>query len=229
MLRILDIALSVIALLVLSLILVPVILILRVTGEGEIFFIQKRIGKNGEIFGLLKFATMLKNSPYIGTETITVKNDPRVLTFGKFLRKTKINELPQLLNILLGHMSLIGPRPLTQQTFHLYPKKVQKKVQRVKPGLSGIGSIVFRNEEDILNRGTESKTIYRDLVAPYKGALETWFIENHGLGVYLKCIFLTVIVVFSSNSRLVWRTFPNLPPPPEELRVNLSYSELNIT
>ena len=215
--------LSGVALLVFSPILVPVVLILRFTGEGEIFFIHERTGWNGETFGLLKLATMLKDSPNLGTETITVKNDPRILPFGKFLRKTKINELPQLINIFLGQMSIVGPRPLTQQTFGMYSEDVQKEVVRVKPGLSGIGSIMFRSEEDILNRGTDSNAIYRDLIAPYKGALETWFIENYGLSVYLKCIVITIIVVLYSDNRLVWRVFPSLPPPPEELRIALRY------
>ena len=99
---------------------------LKFTGEGEIFFLQQRIGKNGEIFRLFKFATMLKDSPIKGTGTITVRNDPRILPVGNFLRKSKINELPQLLNILLGDMSIIGPRPLTKQTFQSYPISIQK-------------------------------------------------------------------------------------------------------
>ena len=99
--RFFDIILSGLALLVLSPIFIIVIFILKLTGEGEIFFLQERIGKDGKLFKLYKFATMLKDSPNIGTGTITTKDDPRVLPVGKFLRKTKINELPQLLNIFL--------------------------------------------------------------------------------------------------------------------------------
>ena len=117
--RLLDILLSGIALLVFSPLMIPISIILKLTGEGEIFFLQERIGKGGHKFKLIKFATMLKNSANIGTGTVTVKGDPRVLPVGKFLRKTKINELPQLLNILVGDMSVIGPRPLTSQTFEL--------------------------------------------------------------------------------------------------------------
>ena len=100
--RFLDILFSGVALLVLAPLLVPIMVILRFTGEGEVFYIQQRVGKDGEMFGLLKYATMLKDSPSLGTGTITVKDDPRVLPIGKFLRKTKINELPQLLNIIKG-------------------------------------------------------------------------------------------------------------------------------
>ena len=104
MTRITDLFLSLIAILILLPVFLPVILILRVTGEGEIFYKQLRIGHNNQTFYVLKFATMLKNSPNLGTGTITVKDDARVLPFGKLLRKTKINELPQLFNIFLGEM-----------------------------------------------------------------------------------------------------------------------------
>ena len=97
---------------------------------------------------------MVKNSPNIGSGTITLKDDPRVLPFGKFLRKTKINELPQLINVLKGDMSFIGPRPLTNETFNYYQSSVQEKIskRKVRPGLSGIGSIFFRNEEKFIDR-----------------------------------------------------------------------------
>ena len=107
--RFFDILFSALALLVLSPLLLPIVLILKLSGEGEIFFLQERIGKGGQVFKLFKFATMLKDSPNIGTGTVTMKGDPRVLPVGKFLRKTKINELPQLLNIFFGDTSVIGP------------------------------------------------------------------------------------------------------------------------
>ena len=149
--RFFDILFSIIALVVFSPFLIPVSIILKLSGEGEIFYIQQRVGKDGKMFGLLKFATMLKDSANIGTGTITVKNDPRVLPIGKFLRKSKINELPQLLNILLGDMSVIGPRPQAERCFLAFPKIAQDAIIQVKPGLSGIGSIVFRDEENILD------------------------------------------------------------------------------
>ena len=118
--RFFDILFSGVALLLLSPLTVPVVITLRLTGEGNIFFLQERIGKGGKNFKLFKFVTMLKNSPNIGTGTVTMRGDPRVLPVGTFLRKTKINELPQLLNIFFGDMSVIGPRPLTTQTFGAY-------------------------------------------------------------------------------------------------------------
>ena len=124
--RFFDIFFSGLALLFLLPFLFLVIVALRLTGEGEIFFLQARVGFDGKLFKLYKFATMLKDSPSIGTGTVTTKGDPRVLPFGKLLRKTKINELPQLLNILKGDMSVVGPRPLAQRCFNSYPLKLQK-------------------------------------------------------------------------------------------------------
>ena len=223
MTRFLDIFFSSIALLALSPILGSIALVLRFSGEGEIFFAQERIGKGNQNFSLLKFATMLKDSPNIRTGTITVKNDPRILPFGRLLRKTKINELPQLFNVLRGDMSLIGPRPLTQQTFSSYSADVQKKVASIRPGLSGIGSIIFRNEEEILSRGLDSVSIYNEQIAPYKGDLECWFVDNAGIMLYMKCVFVTLVVVTTSNSKFVWWIFPKLPTPPVLLRKDLGF------
>ena len=133
MIRIFDIVLSLAALIILCPLLLPMALILRFTGEGEVFYIQERIGANEQPFGLFKFATMLKNSPQIGTGTITVRNDPRVLPVGRILRKTKINELPQLFNVLIGDMSVIGPRPLTQNHFIHYAPEMRKTIGSVGP------------------------------------------------------------------------------------------------
>ena len=151
MIRILDIIFSLLALLFLCPVLLPIALVLRLTGEGEIFFVQERVGSNERPFGLIKFATMLKDSPQTGTGSITVRNDPRVLPVGRILRKTKINELPQLLNVLAGDMSVIGPRPLTKNHFNHYPPNLRKLIGSVRPGLSGVGSIVFRDEERLLS------------------------------------------------------------------------------
>lgn len=142
-----------------------IILILRFTGEGEIFYPQARVGQNGKRFGLLKFATMLKDSPNIGPGDITVKDDPRVLPFGQFLRKTKLNEVPQLINILKGDMSIVGPRPQTPKYFALFPDHVQREIITLKPGLTGAGSIVFR-DEDILAAKYEGDpdTIHRKYI-----------------------------------------------------------------
>lgn len=215
--RLLDILFSGVALLILAPLLVPIVILLRFTGEGEIFYVQQRIGRGGKMFGLLKFATMLKNSPNLGTGTVTVKNDPRVLPMGGFLRKTKINELPQLINILLGDMSIVGPRPQTQRCFDAFPKVSQIEIMKVRPGLSGIGSIFFRDEEDLMHAAKDPNRFYDEVIMPYKGALEEWYVRNASLSTYLLVIFVTAWVVIFPKSRIAWAVFSGLPVPPSEL------------
>lgn len=221
--RFLDIFFSGLALLVLAPLLLPIALMLRLTGEGEIFFLQERVGKDGKPFKLYKFATMLKNSPSIGTGTVTVKNDPRVLPLGRFLRKTKINELPQLLNILLGSMSVVGPRPQARKNFDAFPENLQHQIVRVKPGLSGVGPIIFRGEEDILAGHVGNVDFYDSVIAPYKGAVEAWYVNNQSLYTYFAVIFVTIWVVLFPSSRIAWHVFKELPLPPEELKGPLNY------
>ena len=217
--RFLDFVLSFLALLVLVPLLLPIIVILRLTGEGEVFYIQERAGRGGKTFGVYKFATMLKNSPSIGSGEITIKNDPRVLPFGKFLRKTKINELPQILNILIGDMSIVGPRPMVPNTYVHYSADSRRKLNMIRPGLTGIGSIIFRDEESYLVNRNEPMEFYRDQIIPYKSDLELWFIENYTLWLYLKIIFVTAWVVFFPSSRIVDKAFIGIPRLPENLKI----------
>lgn len=223
--RFFDILFSGLALLVLSPLLVPIVIILKCSGEGEVFFLQERIGKAGKLFKLFKFATMLKNSPNLGTGTVTMRGDPRVLPVGKFLRKTKINELPQLLNIFFGDMSIIGPRPLTAQTFGSYLDSTQAVIKQVRPGLSGVGSIIFREEEDIMHGATASVDFYDNVISPYKGALEEWFVSNKSLYIYFMAIFTTVWAVLFPKTKVAWTVFKGLPEPPEELKLALNYKD----
>lgn len=215
--RLLDTLLSACALIFLAPLLIPIAFALRLTGEGEIFFMQQRVGRGGEHFGLYKFATMLKDSPHLGAGTVTVKDDPRVLPLGKFLRKTKINELPQLLNVLLGDMSIVGPRPQTQRCFDGFAESSQSAIIKVRPGLSGIGSIIFRDEEEMMHSNRDPIYFYDKIIMPYKGQLEEWYVANQGLKTYFTSIFVTVWVLFFSGSQLPWNAFHNLPPPPIEL------------
>ncbi len=220
-----DIVLSSIALLVLSPLLVPVAIILRFTGEHEVFFVQQRIGRGGRPFGLYKFATMLKDSPNIGTGTVTLKDDPRILPIGRFLRKTKINELPQLLNILKGDMSVIGPRPQTRRCFDAFPKTSQGAIVKVRPGLSGIGSIVFRNEEELMDAHADPDAFYDRVIMPYKGQLEEWYVAHNDAWAYWMCILLTVWAIIAPNSEASWKVFPSLPRRPPELEGALAATE----
>jgi lipopolysaccharide/colanic/teichoic acid biosynthesis glycosyltransferase len=222
--RIFDVIFSLLAIIVLSPMLFVIIIFLKVTGEGEVFFLQDRVGKNGSYFKLYKFATMLKNSAALDTGTLTVKNDRRILPVGKFLRDTKINELPQLLNIFLGDMSFIGPRPLTDQSFNAYPKEIQSLVVKVTPGLSGIGSIIFRDEENIMSDVSNNLNFYNEVVAPYKGSLEVWYTNNKTIPIYFQLIILTLMIVFLPKSQLAWKLFKDLPKPPVNLESLLNYT-----
>jgi len=215
--RLLDILLSGLALVVLSPLPLPVAIALRLTGEGEIFYAQRRIGLSGQPFNLLKFATVLKCSPNIGTGNITIKGDLHVLPFGAFLRKTKINELPQLINILRGDMSVIGPRPMTEDNFLSYSAEIRSAIFNVRPGLSGIGPVIFRNEEELLHASADPRYVHANVIGPYKGALEQWYVTRQGLSLYVALIVLTAWAVVRPQSRLVWRMFPSLPKPSSEL------------
>lgn len=215
--RLFDIVFSGLALLALAPLLLPIMLMLRLTGEGEVLFRQQRVGRGEKLFDLYKLATMLKNSPNLGTGTVTLMNDPRVLPLGRFLRKTKLNELPQLLNILKGDMSIIGPRPQTRRCFDAFPTEAQREVGRVRPGLSGIGSIVFRDEERLMHASADPEHFYDAVIMPYKGQLEMWYVAHQGLWTYFACIFVTAWVVVFPRSALVWRVFRRLPPPPQAL------------
>jgi len=215
--RFLDIVLSFLALVVLAPFLLPVVVILRFTGEGEVFYIQERAGLGGNSFGLYKFATMLKNSLNIGAGEITVRGDPRVLPFGQFLRKTKLNELPQLWNIFIGDMSVVGPRPMVLNTYAHYPEEARQKLNTIRPGLTGIGSIVFRDEERYLADRDEPMEFYREHIIPYKSDLELWFVENNTLWLYIKIIFVTAWVVVFPSSTIVDKAFDGIPSLPDSL------------
>ena len=225
MTRALDIILSGLALVALTPLLLPLAVILRFTGEGEVFFVQSRVGRNGEHFGLYKFATMLKDSPNMGAGTVTLKDDPRVLPVGKFLRTTKINELPQLLNIFLGDMSIVGPRPQTRRCFDAFPELSQAAIMQVRPGLSGLGSIAFRGEEDMMDASSDPDRYYDDVIMPYKGLLEEWYVANESLSIYIKAILATAVVVLSPKSQIFWRIFEGLPVPPRELMVSMNWPQ----
>lgn len=210
--RFLDIILSGVAIIVLSPLLIPIMIILKCTGEHYIFYGQTRIGLNNKKFKIWKFATMLLNSPNMTGGLHTTHGDPRVLPFGRFLRKTKINEIPQIFNIFLGDMSIVGPRPLVDKTFAPYSEEVKAKIYTVRPGLTGLGSVVFRDEETII---TESKLspeeCYAKVIAPYKGALEMYYLKHIGFWTDFKLVFLTAWAVVFPKTKLVEKWFKGLP------------------
>jgi lipopolysaccharide/colanic/teichoic acid biosynthesis glycosyltransferase len=213
--RFCDIFLSSILLIILSPLLIPIIVGLKLTGEGYVFYKQERIGYKSKKFSILKFATMLKDSPNMLGGIITTKKDPRITPMGGFLRKSKINELPQLFNILLGDMSFVGPRPVMPISFNAYPEDVQTVIYNVKPGLTGIGSIIFRDEEELITlvkkKGEDPWEFYISKIYPYKGEVEKWYQANYNFFVDIKIIFITAFVIFFPESSIVYNSFKSLP------------------
>jgi lipopolysaccharide/colanic/teichoic acid biosynthesis glycosyltransferase len=210
--RLMDIILSGLAILVLSPLLIPVCIGLLLTGEHYVFYFQERIGFKNKKFNIWKFATMLKESPNLKGGLHTTRRDPRVLPMGHFLRKTKINELPQLVNIFKGDMSIVGPRPLVDKTFDPYPDHVKALIYNVKPGLTGIGSIVFRDEERLLSEtDMDMSEFYGQYIAPAKGELEIWYQNHLSLWTDFMIIFLTAWAIVCPSSDLLHKVFKDLP------------------
>lgn len=209
--RIFDIFLATLALIILSPLLIPIIIILKLTGEHDVLYFQKRVGYKNKPFDIYKFATMLKNSPNIGTGEITLRNDPRVTSFGKFLRKSKINELPQIINVLMGHMSIVGPRPLMKVSFDLYNDEVKQLIYNSRPGITGIGSLIFRDEEKMVSESDNPRETYGNIIYPYKGQLELWYQQNASLLTDFKIIFLTGWSILFPSNKLALIFFKNLP------------------
>ena len=212
--RFIDLTLSIIILIIISPLFLPIVIILLLTGEHYIFYTHDRVGYQRKIFRLIKFSTMLKDSPNLGTKDITVRNDPRVFPFGRFLRKTKINELPQILNVIKGDMSIIGPRPLTPRNFDFYPEEFKKNISKLKPGISGIGSIIFRDEEAILSTyKTSLDNFYKLNISPYKGKLETWYLNHQNTWLDFKLMALTAWIIIRPNMdvNLFFKDLPKRP------------------
>ena len=213
--RFFDIILSTLVTLVLAPLLVPIMVGLKFTGEGEVWYKQKRIGFTNKPFLIWKFATMLKNSSKMKGGIITTKKDSRITPMGGFLRKSKINELPQLINIFKGDMSFVGPRPLMPISFETYTKDVQDVIYNVKPGLTGIGSIIFRDEEQLMTevkeKGEDTWAFYSDKIYPFKGKLELWYQQNRSFTVDLKLILITIWVVLFPESTIICKWFKDLP------------------
>jgi lipopolysaccharide/colanic/teichoic acid biosynthesis glycosyltransferase len=219
--RTLDILISGILLLILAVPLAMIVAILKLTGEREAFYFQERVGQFRKEIKVSKFVTMMKNSPNMGSQDITLRNDPRVLPVGKFLRKTKLNEFPQFWDVLVGKLSLVGWRPLMPKGFAEYSQEIQSKIVTVKPGLTGLGSIVFRDEEAIIahaqDMGRDLRTCYREDIMPFKGALECWYVDNQSTWVDLKILVATALAVLNPKWKGYKQWFRGLPDPDSNL------------
>jgi len=212
--RIIDVLLSILALLILLPLFIPIVIVLLLTGEHKVFYSQTRVGLKNQNFKIIKFATMLSNSANMGSGSLTLKNDPRVLPFGSVLRKTKINELPQILNIIIGDLAIVGPRPQMRVDFEKYSEEVQKNIYNVRPGLTGIGSIIFRDEESLISAASVNENphdFYKRVIAPYKGELEMWYQEKRSLILDVQLIFMTAWTIVVPETRLYEKWFKDLP------------------
>ncbi|MCK4783711.1 MAG: sugar transferase [Desulfobacteraceae bacterium] len=190
--RSMDILLSGLAIIILSPVSVIVSVLIKLSGE-DVFFIQERVGQGEKLFGLIKFTTMSKGSEKLGY--ITTSRDPRPTTLGKFLRKTKINEIPQLINVLVGNMSMVGPRPLVRIHAELYPQDKREKIYSIRSGLTGIGSLYFHHEDSLLASTDNPRQHYADVIMPKKADLELWYAQNWNILLDLRTLFLTFLVL----------------------------------
>lgn len=208
--RILDVVIALALLIVLSPIFIIIMLLLSLTGERQVFYHQERVGFKKRKFKIWKFATMLKNSPNMGTGDVTISNDPRLIPLGAFLRKTKLNELPQLINVFKGEMTVVGPRPLMVKGFERYAPEIQQRIYDIKPGITGIGSVIFRDEETIVSKSLDYESTYRK-INNCKGELELWYQNRMNFTTDITIIFLTVWVIIFRKSNLVYKLFHGLP------------------
>lgn len=192
--RIFDILFSFFGLLVLLPFFILFSIFILFDSRGGIFYKQIRVGKNGKDFYLFKFRTMLTNSERKGLITIGVK-DSRVTTVGYYLRKYKLDELPQLFNVFIGDMSLVGPRPEVRKYVEFYNEE-QKKVLSVTPGITDYASIKFVNENELLGKANEPEKMYVKEIMPAKLLLNLKYIQQQNFFTDLKIIFLTIFRIY---------------------------------
>ena len=194
MIRIFDIFIATLAIVLLSPFLLVISLLLRLTGEGDILYRQTRVGQNGKLFQIYKFATMRRDSALYGT--ITWNNDERVLPVGRMLRGLKVNEIPQLINVICGEMSLVGPRPQTCEIFSHYNPDAAQIIKSVPPGITGLGSVYFVDENAVLGSDSESGTDrYFSEVMRKKEMLEKIYVRRRTLRFNFIVLFMTVLCV----------------------------------
>jgi len=193
--RLFDLFFVIPGLLVLAPVFAVVALIIKLKDGGNVLFKQVRVGKNGKHFKVLKFRTMVINAEKLG-DKITTGNDPRITPIGAFLRKYKLDELPQLLNVLKGEMSLVGPRPEVPEYVEYYPEETRKIVLSVPPGITDKASIEFVNENELLNDSEDPVSDYKNKVLPIKLAYNVDYVRERSLWLDFSLIFRTIAAIF---------------------------------
>jgi lipopolysaccharide/colanic/teichoic acid biosynthesis glycosyltransferase len=192
-----DLIASISALIVTLPVWVPVALAIRVESPGPILYRAKRMGRGGRPITVLKFRSMKVTS---GGPAITAGTDSRITRVGKLIRLTKIDELPQLINVVRGDMSLVGPRPEDARYLDSY-SEVERAVLGIRPGITGAASVAYRHEETILAAASDVEAEYRSTVLPAKLALELDYLRTRSLRTDVKWLLATVAAVFSSSER----------------------------
>lgn len=173
---------------------VGIAIAVKVDSPGSVFFAHERVGRWGRKFKVLKFRTMVQDAPKRGG-AITSGSDPRITRVGRFLRKTKLDELPQLWNVLKGEMSLVGPRPEVEKYVQLYPDAERRLILSVPPGITGLTQIRYRNEERLLADQADPEAYYREVLLPQKIASDVEYVQKRSLLNDLRLLFETVIAV----------------------------------
>ncbi|MDH4562747.1 sugar transferase [Pseudomonas sp. BN411] len=192
--RLFDVLVSALALVFLFPIFLLISIWIKIDSPGEVFFRQERVGRYGKIFRIHKFRTMTVNAEAKGLQ-LTVGSDRRVTGAGAFLRKMKLDELPQLLDVFVGDMSLVGPRPEVPRYMDQYPKAVRAEVLSVRPGITDRASIEFRNENEMLAGSADPERTYVEKVLPIKQKYYLDYVRSHSLLGDLKIIFDTVVAI----------------------------------
>jgi lipopolysaccharide/colanic/teichoic acid biosynthesis glycosyltransferase len=190
MIRFFDFFFTVLGLIILSPLFLIVAIWIKLDSSGPVFYRQTRVGKNNKDFKLLKFRSMVTDSDKKGLITVGGR-DPRVTKSGYLIRKYKLDELPQLLNVLIGDMSLVGPRPEVRKYVDLY-NETQRKVLSVKPGITDYASIEYIDENEILGRAENPEKVYIEHIMPEKIKYNMKYIQNRSVKEYFKIIFLTI-------------------------------------
>lgn len=186
-----DLIVASLGLIVLSPLLLAIAVLIKLDSPGPIFFRQVRVGQHGRLFRIHKFRTMAVDAD--SSRQITVGNDPRITRIGSFLRRRKLDELPQLMDVVFGHMSLVGPRPEVPKYVAVYPPDTRALVLSVKPGITDLASIEYREENDLLAAAPDPETAYVQEILPIKLAYYRRYVETHTIlgdvGIILRTIF----------------------------------------
>jgi lipopolysaccharide/colanic/teichoic acid biosynthesis glycosyltransferase len=193
--RIFDCGVAALGLILLLPLMAVIALLIKLDSPGSVFFAHERVGRHGRKFKVLKFRTMVQDAPKLGG-AITARHDPRITRIGRLLRTTKLDELPQLWNVLKGEMSLVGPRPEVERYVQLWEPALREQVLSVRPGITGLTQIRYRHEERLLAQQPDPEKYYREVLLPIKLASDAEYVRRRSLLFDLSLLLRTVIALF---------------------------------